>query len=148
MKTTLTPDQMRELQSLGLDCSDASMAWITTRVNDTRLALRPEASRLFDEHLLLKLECAYTLEDILMKLPPLIDGALLTIQKIDKKACLWQNKVTWGIAYMTCEYDSENTLSTHSTGARKVVLTNDLITGLVDMLKWVLQNHPDKIKRL
>lgn len=144
----LSPSQMAELKSLGLDCSDASMCWITTRVNDTRLALRPDASRLLDEHLLLKLQYAYTSEDILMKLPALIDGAFLTIQKIDKRASLLQDEITWGIAYMTCEYDSKDTLSTHSTGARKVVMTNSLITGLFEMLKWVLRNHPNKIKRL
>lgn len=137
----LTPDQMAELKSLGLDCSDASMCWI-----NGVLVADCDCSVMTALRAMNKPVPAYTLEDILMKLPPLIDGALLTIQKIDKRAYIWHNKATWGIAYMTCEYDSEDTHSTHSTGARKVILTNDLITGLVDMLKWVLQNHHDKIK--
>lgn len=139
----LTPDQMHELQSLGLDCSDASMCWINgVLIADCDCSVM---TVLRVKNIPIP---AYTLEDILMKLPPFIDGALLTIQKLDKRARLWQDEVTWGIAYMTCEYDSEDTLSTHSTGARKVILTNDLIVGLVDMLVWVLQNHHDKVKRL
>lgn len=137
----LTSDQMHKLQSLGLDCSDASMCWINgVLIADcdcnVMTALRAVNAPI----------PAYTAEDILMKLPPLIDGAWLTIQKVDKRGLLRHYKVTWGIAYMTCEYDSEDTLSAHSTGARKVIMTNDLITGLVDMLEWVITNHPDKIK--
>ncbi len=144
----LSPSEMEELKSLGLDCSDASMVWKWKGETEPRLHVNTLFDDIRKDYERFGYTPAYTLEDILMKLPPVIDDALLTIQKLDKRALLWQNEVTWGIAYMTCEYDSEDTFSTHSTGARKVFMTNDLITGLVEMFKWVLQNYPDKIKRL
>ena len=116
----LTPDQMHELQSLGLDCSDASMCWITTKVNDTRLALRPEASRLLDEHLLLKLEYAYTLEDILRKF----------FMKID-----WVPRVNKSMKWQSCRFG-------------KYFYADTPLDAAFAMLKYAIKERPDKIKRL
>lgn len=58
--------QMKELQDLGCDCSNASMCWVHTEWTRSRLHLLPDPYCL---HLVDK-ECvpAYTLEDLLLKL--------------------------------------------------------------------------------
>lgn len=133
----LSPDQMHELQSPGLDCSDASMAWITTRVNDTRLALRPEATRLLDEHLLLKLEYAYTLEDILMKLPNTLEVGCSDssdTRYYDLAIFPHWNSGLWCIKYKD------------RFGDLKSVTAKDIMKCAFEMFKWAIKNHPDKIK--
>ncbi len=62
----LTPDQMHELQSLGLDCSDASMCWCQEPNGDEyRLFIHDEYCY---EAACLNPVPAYTLEDIISKL--------------------------------------------------------------------------------
>lgn len=123
----LSPDQMHELKSLGLDCSDASMCWVVyTDEHSPILEVNQSANLDYVE----KYTPAYTLEDILMKLPGdnvVGDDFYLTLTKDDK----------YWIAYEDCwlctpvQFDSSSPLMV-----------------AFKMLKHVIKNHPDKIKKL
>lgn len=66
----LSPEQMRELESLGLDCSDASMCWVVyTDEHSPILEVNQFANLDYVE----KYIPAYTLEDIISKLKMKID---------------------------------------------------------------------------
>lgn len=126
----LNPSEMEELESLGLDCSDAGMMWVGHGKEDKRpllMCLENRDAGLFQQ---LKRIPAYTLEDILMKLPGdnvVGDDFYLTLTKDDK----------YWIAYEDCwlctpvQFDSSSPLMV-----------------AFKMLKHVIKNHPDKIKRL
>lgn len=129
----LSIEQMQKLRTLGMDCSDASMCWITTRCNDTRLALRPEASRLLDDHLLLSLNYAYTLEDVLINLPPSLDVDNIQYDLLVHPH--WLHEL-WTVKYFNV------------SGDLKSISAGHLMKVAFEMLKWVLKNHPDKIRKL
>lgn len=77
----LTPDQMHELQSLGLDCSDASMCWINgVLVADCDCSVMT-ALRTLNPPI-----PAYTLEDIISKLLMKLDW----VPRVDKPM-KWQS---------------------------------------------------------
>lgn len=125
----LTPDLVHELQSLGLDCSDASMAWINLGgTYNNMLVLATQTNEVMQWYEgATYLSPAYTLEDILMKLPKYLygeDGWKLIVTK--SEVSYWHNATDclhdcWGYTHMQNAFE---------------------------MLKWVLKNHPDKIKKL
>lgn len=127
-KITLSPEQMAELSVMGLDCSDASLCWVATHANkEFTLETRPKGSYLLKTNLVLRYQYAYTLEDIINKLPSTIDGYDLWITKrsvryadeftSDSLKCFWDNTVP-------------------------------MIDSAFNMLKWVHEKYPDKIKFL
>lgn len=128
--------QMQELRSLGMDCSDASMCWVTPlSTKEPRLALRPEGSHLVKHKLLLELNYAYTLEDVLMKLPPSFE--------INEEDDIFQYDLGifphWRSELWCVKYKGH-------FGDLKVINARDLIKCAFEMLKWVLRTYPDKIK--
>lgn len=136
----LTPDQMAELKTLGLDCSDASMAWKIKGEAKPRLMV---AINFFEE---VKQNIhtfgytpAYTLEDILMKLPNTLEVVTPDFSSIIYYDLVifphWKSG-SWRIKY-------KNRL-----GDLKSVTAKDIIKCAFEMLKWVLKNHPYKIKKI
>lgn len=99
-KQVLSIEQMRYLQELGLDTGDASMYWKRvshgSRIDDKSkgkwfLSLQKE----FQTCGFMSYETlpAYTLQDILDKLPPIIDEVYwLTLEVMDKQKNEWKIK--------------------------------------------------------
>jgi len=114
----LSIDQMHELQSLGLDCSDASMAWCSFYGEETLVTVE------FIENVRQKMvfasnpihSYAYTLEDILIKTPNRIEDG------------------TWISMVFTTPFDETEYVSR--------------MQQAFEAFKWVLQNHPDKIRKI
>lgn len=141
----LTPDQMHELQSLGLDCSDASMAWKIKGETKPRLMV---AINFFEEvkqnmHTL-GYTPAYTLEDIIHKLEADITYNDAIANKPDTFAGQPVEKTPWECSY------------SHLVGFATLerTLCCGLCWGKTPMeaafkaLKEVQECFPDKIKRL
>lgn len=130
----LTPDQIQELRSLGLDYSDASMYCIndalhTDSDHSTMTALRA----------MNKPTPVYTLENILMKLPNTI-----AVESPDSSGIIYYDLVIfphWKSGLWRIKYKNR-------LGDLKSVMAKDILKCAFEMLKWVLKNHPDKIKRL
>lgn len=127
-KIVLSPEQMQELSLMNLDCSDASMCWVANKINNEfTLETRSRGSYLLKTNLLLRYQYAYTLEDIINKLPSTIDGYDLRVTKndvryadgytVDSLKCFWDNSV-------------------------------HIIDNAFNMLKWVHEKYPDRIKFL
>ena len=109
MKKVLSIEQMKHLQELGLDTSDASMYWARvshgSRVDDKSkgkwfLSLHKE----FQTCGFMSYESipTYTLQDILGKLPCFIGNQVLTIQKLaDSYTCLYIEPYTRSMINIT-----------------------------------------------
>lgn len=124
----LSPEQMKELKSLGLDCSDASMCWCKEpNENKYRLFIHDEYCY---EAACLKPIPAYTLEDILIKLREIFPRYEIKSNMSD---------YFYIISYPTT--DRCGSFKSHAS-------LNNPMQSAFEMLKWVLKNHPDKIKKL
>lgn len=130
----LSLDQMHELESLGLDYSDASMCWIIKPSHNYAafLTVKRPGTIISAESIRI---LTYTAEDILIKLP-----STLEISNSDDilhyDLCifpLWKSGL-WCVKY-----------NGHS-GDLKTMSARDLIKCAFEMLKWVIVNHPNKIK--
>lgn len=66
-QTALSIEQMRELQSLGLDCSDASLAWVIS-IDGKYTLYSMEDAKFASKILEREFIPAYTLEDIMLHL--------------------------------------------------------------------------------
>lgn len=128
----LTPDQMHELQSLGLDCSDASMRWINgVLVADCNCSVMTALRAVYAPI------PAYTLEDILMKLPNTLE-----VGCPDSSDTIYYDLVIfphWKSGLWCTKYKDR-------FGDLKSVTAKDIMKCVFEMLKWVLKTHPDKIK--
>lgn len=137
----LSIEQMHELQSLGLDCSDASMTWIHLgHTYNNILILSTLTNEIMQWHDGASYQSpAYTLEDILMKLPSTLEAERTEYSDIfyyDLEIFSHWRSSLWCIAYKGC---SDNLRSFTAKNIMKCAF---------EMLKWVLKNHPDKIKKL
>lgn len=133
MKQVLSIEQMKHLQELGLDTSDASMYWARvshgSRVDDKSkgkwfLSLHKE----FQTCGFMSYESipTYTLQDILGKLPCFIGNEVLTIQKLaDSYTCLYMEHYTMSIGNIT--------------------EGKELIDAAYDMLCWCIENGYVKV---
>ena len=128
-KQVLSIDQMKHLRELGLDTSDASMHWqflptVESFFNGV-LALE-ERPTLFVPQSNMKHEYpAYTLQDILYKLPPIIEEVYwLTLEAMDKQKNEWNIKYARIISEHECaSFRSEN-----------------LIDAAYEMFCWCVEN--------
>lgn len=127
MKTeqVLSIEQMKLLQELGLDTSDASMHWQYLPTADAIINGTDEIEEelcLFVSQLNMKHEYpAYTLQDIMQKLPPSINICMLHIYKA---ADLWY------FVYM-------------DSYTRTIISTQyspDIMSAAYQMLCWVIEN--------
>lgn len=133
MKKVLSIEQMKHLQELGLDTSDASMYWARvshgSRVDDKSkgkwfLSLHKE----FQTCGFMSYESipTYTLQDILGKLPCFIGNQVLTIQKLaDSYTCLYMNPYTRFFINIT--------------------EGKELIDAVYDMLCWCIEKRIVKV---
>ena len=123
MKQVLSIEQMKHLKELGLDISDASMVF--QRGSATRHEWVLHVMGYADVSLREK-EFAYTLQDILGKLPCFIGNQVLTIQKLaDSYTCLYMNPYTRSFINIT---EGE-----------------ELIDAVYDMLCWCIENGYVKV---
>jgi hypothetical protein len=123
MKQVLSIEQMKHLKELGLDISDASMVF--QRGSATRHEWVLHVMGYADVSLREK-EFAYTLQDILGKLPCFIGNEVLTIQKLaDSYTCLYMNPYTRSFINIT---EGE-----------------ELIDAVYDMLCWCIENGYVKV---
>lgn len=133
MKKVLSIEQMKHLQELGLDTSDASMYWARvshgSSVDDKSkgkwfLSLHKE----FQTCGFMSYESipTYTLQDILGKLPCFIGNQVLTIQKLaDSYTCLYIEPYTRSMINIT--------------------ESKEPIDAAYDMLCWCIENGYVKI---
>lgn len=133
MKKVLSIEQMKHLQELGLDTSDASMYWARvshgSRVDDKSkgkwfLSLHKE----FQTCGFMSYESisTYTLQDILDKLPCFIGNEVLTIQKLaDSYTCLYMGPYTRSMI--------------------KITESKEPIDAAYDMLCWCIENGYVKV---
>ena len=126
MKTNLTPEQSQRLIELGVTPSNASEVH----------PYSDDVSQWTNRG-----DPIFTLFDILSLLPKEIDGYPLLI--FSKRFFEETDKVDegWTVLY------TNNDL-TAAFGDKGIYSTPELIDALFELLVWVLQNHPDKIKRL
>lgn len=139
----LTPDQMQELQSLGLDCSDASMCWYVMPNDKTHRQLCVHDEYCWEVSAL-KPVPAYTIEDIIFKLEADITYNDVIANKPDTFAGQPVEKTPWECSY------------SHLVGF--ATLEHTLCCGLCwgktpmeaafNALKKVQECFPDKIKKL
>ena len=123
MKQVLSIEQMKHLKELGLDISDASMVF--QRGSATRHEWVLHVMGYADVSLREK-EFAYTLQDILGKLPCFIGNQVLTIQKLaDSYTCLYIEPYTRSMINIT--------------------ESKEPIDAAYDMLCWCIENGYVKI---
>lgn len=142
----LSPEQMHELQSLGLDCSDASMVCIN--FNGTHAYVGgeevEEITKCINGTSYVEISRAYTIEDIIFKLEADITYNDAIANQPDTFAGQPVEKTPWECSY------------SHLVGF--ATLKHSLCCGLswgktpmeaaFNALKEVQECFPDKIKRL
>ena len=79
MKQVLDIKQMQHLQELGLDTSNASMAWCKYDGEKENSHLLPKGDDIFERCLVVKYIPAYTLQDVLELLPSSVNWNRLLI---------------------------------------------------------------------
>lgn len=143
MKQVLSVGQMKYLQELGVNTSDASMVLIATD-DDGCMLLWEDAEKAIKNHLYdvyfnlyyvesssydhsCKKECGvFTLQDILDKLPCFIGNEVLTIQKLaDSYTCLY--------------------MEPYSRSIIKITESKELIDAAYNMLCWCIENGYVKV---
>lgn len=122
MKQVLSIEQMRCLQEIGVDTSNASMTWMLYPYEENKqpqLSLRKWNT--FKEPFR-KQHCipAFTLQDILDKLPYLIDRHILTFQKYPNN-------------YMFLYIEN------YTKSVIKITESKELIDAAYDMLCWYIE---------
>ncbi|MCM1356448.1 MAG: hypothetical protein NC212_08595 [Staphylococcus sp.] len=126
----LSPEQMAELKSLGLDCSDASMCCIN--FNGIYAYVGGEEAETVKDCIngkfYVEICPAYTLEDIIYK-----TNANILYRPTDKGIMEWRCQVQGS------DYDDFN----YFNG-----IGNTPLDAAFAMLKYAIKNHPNKIKRL
>lgn len=128
-KITLSPEQMKELTIMGMDTSDASMCWVEDFVdNGYNIETRPRGSYMVKHNLVRRFQYAYTLEDIINKLPIYING---------------ENGWKLNMSKYSIKY-----IDSSSRQCMKTCWGQPLIDNVFEMLKWVYENYPDEIKFL
>lgn len=143
MKQVLSVGQMKYLQELGVNTSDASMVLIATD-DDGCMLLWEDAEKAIKNHLydvyfnlyyvesssydhFCKKECGvFTLQDILDKLPCFINNQVLTIQKLaDSYTCLY--------------------MEPYSRSMINITESKELIDAAYNMLCWCIENGYVKV---
>ena len=117
----LSREQMAHLQELGVDTSDASMAWMSNSDNPKADDWTIEIPNEFLEHYYQV--PTYTIGDLIEKLPEEVDDNQLEICLSDKTI----GYVHFGVCAYHEDYDN-------------------LIDGLYNLLCWVAENHKELIK--
>ena len=128
----LSREQMKHLQELGVDTSDASLAWfMSPNTNQWKI----KAKNNFTHELLLRLSHeryipTYTTGDLIEKLPKNIDGSCLLIEfcASDLGYGDWDCGELYGI------------------NAQQKFNDKSLKEALYDLLCWVAENHKELLE--
>ena len=122
----LSIEQMEHLQELGVDTSDASMCWLDFEDNEPMevSVFIPEVMLGYAQY---KLYPAYTIGDLIEKLPKNIDGSCLLIEfcASDLGYGDWDCGELYGI------------------NAQQKFNDKSLKEALYDLLCWVAENHKE-----
>ena len=118
----LSREQMAHLQELGVDTSDASMAWMSNSDNPKADDWTIEIPNEFLEHYYQV--PTYTIGDLIEKLP----------KNIDKKTFTMSYLIAPSVGY---------SLSKHVMIPSQ---QNGLVDALYSLLCWVAENHVESIK--
>lgn len=129
MKQVLSVGQMKHLQKIGIELRNTSMLlWnqqILDGIPNSVWDLSVWSESLFSED---NVYPAYTLQDILDKMPCFIDKEVLTIQKLaDSYTCLYMEPYTRSIM--------------------KITESKELIDAAYDMLCWCIENGYVKVEK-
>lgn len=131
-KQVLSVEQMKHLQELGLDTSDASMHWQYLPTADAIINGTDEIEEepcLFVSQPNMKHEYpSYTLQDILDKLPPVIEKYYWLAIRVSAHKGMWYVEYN-GRGYTLSYFYSEN-----------------LIDAAYEMLCWCIENRYIKTK--
>ena len=124
MKQILSIEQMKHLKDLGVNTSDANMCWMKDSEENRFLSVNDEYCYEMSH---LSPVPAYTLQDILDKLPCFIGNEVLTIQKL---------------AYSyTCLY-----MEPYTRSMIKITESNELIDVAYEMLCWCIEEGYVKVE--
>ncbi len=127
MKQVLSVGQMKHLQKIGIELRNTSMLlWypqILDGIPNSVWDLSVWSESLFSED---NVYPAYTLQDILDKLPCFIGNQVLTIQKLaDSYTCLY--------------------MEPYSRSIIKITESKELIDAAYEMLRWCIENGYVKV---
>lgn len=134
MKKELTIEQSQRLIELGVDLSKASAIRYNISETEVYCGYAREivvVDGYIDNYL--SKEPVFTLTDILSLLPREIDAAWLYMS--------YQDGIEWAAAYESYDYGG-NQMYEH------YFIATEFIDALYELLIWVLQNHPETIKKL
>lgn len=124
MKQALSVEQMKHLEDLGVNTSDANMCWMKDSEENRFLSVNDEYCY---EMYHLSPVPAYTLQDILDKLPCFIGKEVLTMQKLaDSYTCLYMESYTRSMINIT--------------------ESKELIDAAYEMLCWCIENGYVKVE--
>ena len=124
----LSVEQMKHLQELGLDTSDGSMCWcyaLSYKNAKWELEIYEDVINQKRDSAFWEIIPTYTLQDILDKLPPIIDEVYwLTLEVMDRR------KNEWKIKY--ARINAEHECASFSS--------EKLIDAAYEMLCWCIKN--------
>ena len=128
----LSREQMAHLQELGIDTSDASMAWfMSPKTNQWKIKVKNN----FSHELLLRLSPeryipTYTIGDLLEKLPKIVNGDSLLIE-------FYASDLGYG-NWESCEL--------YEITAQQNFKDKPLKDALYNLLCWLEENHKELIE--
>ena len=140
MKDKLTPEQSQHLIELGVAPSRASMCQIQHSADGETIYSIVEHDEFCYEMSCLHPKPIFDLSDILSLLPKRIDDLILSIFGTMVDELAKAAKEGWMVSYVDEHVEAESTDT--------IFQAPELIDALYELLCWVLQNHPDKIKTL
>ena len=120
MKQVLDIKQMQHLQELGLDTSNASMAWCKYDGEKDNSHLLPKEEDVFERCLVVKYIPAYTLQDVLELLPGSVNWNRLLIT-FNGCECMFQYAI----------YEGDPIVAFHN---------EEMIDAAYEMLCWCIEN--------
>ena len=123
-KQVLSVEQMKHLQDLGLDTSNASMCWIKDTEGNRHLSVHDEYCY---EASFMNPIPAYTLQDVLDALPEEI-----THKRKDYLIEMWKRDDEWTIGYLF--FEIEDVVHLHDD------TNKSLIDAAYELLVWCIEN--------
>lgn len=128
----LSIEQMKHLQELGVDTSDASLAWyMSPKANQWKIKVKDK----FAHEMLRKISPeryipAYTIGDLIEKLPKNIDGSCLLIE----------------FCFSDLGYGDWDYGELYSIKAQQKFNDKSLKEALYDLLCWVAEEHKELLE--
>lgn len=131
MKQVLSVKQMKRLKELGIDTSDGNMCWchaLSYKNAEWELEIYEDVINQKRDSAFWEIIPAYTLQDILDKLPCFIGNQVLTIQKLANS--------------YTCLY-----MEPYTRSMIKITESKEPIDVAYDMLCWCVENGYVKVRK-